>query len=101
MFAHTQIIHVYASCAHQAISGPKTPQQYEVSLFTVSLGEYSSQAFECPMKSDDGYWCSGYTNLTLNNSLIQPNDLYTVDVVASNSGGSTMIVRDLKISEYK
>ena len=39
--------------------------------------------------------------LTLNDSIIQPNNIYVVNVSAFNSAGSSIIVQDLMISKCK
>ena len=38
--------------------------------------------------------------LTLNDSIIQPNNLYVVNVSASNTAGSSIIIQDLIISKF-
>ena len=41
-----------------------------------------------------------YIELTLNNSILQPNNLYVMNVTASNPAGRTVIIQNWKLSEY-
>ena len=78
------------------MSGPRTPEMYELSLNWVI--EQQTLSIVHPIEDNEYV---NYIELTLNNSIIQPNNLYVMNVTASNPAGRTVIIQDWKLSNLK
>ena len=83
--------------------GPRRPDMYEVLLELIMRNENDYQQETRFTR----YPMARFTNhetiveLTLGDSTIQPNNIYLMNVSASNSAGSSIIVQDLIISKSK
>ena len=77
----------------QAISGPRQPDNYEVSINLITAPHQQIK------ETVHHIYNENYTVLILNNSLIQSNNLYEMNVTASNLAGRTVIVQNWKISK--
>lgn len=78
--------------------GPKRPDMYEISLKSVIKDQHEHQ-----QQTQVILYPTDHENtvvLILNDSIIQPNNLYMVNISASNSAGSAIIIQDLTISKY-
>ena len=79
--------------------GPRRPEMYQVLLELITRNE-DDHWQEIQLTSYS--WFTNHENiveLTLSDSTIQPNNIYVVNVSASNSAGSSIIVQDLIISK--
>ena len=77
----------------QAISGPRQPDNYEVSINPITAPHQQINETVHPISNEN------YTVLILNNSLIQPNNLCIMNITASNPAGRTVIIQNWKISK--
>ena len=77
----------------QAISGPRQPDNYEVSINLITTPHQQINETVHPISNEN------YIVLTLNNSLIQPNNIYIMNITASNPAGGTVIIQNWKISK--
>ena len=77
----------------QAISGPRQPDNYKVSINLITAPHQQIKEIVHHIYNEN------YTVLMLNNSLIQSNNLYEMNVTASNPAGRTVIVQNWKISK--
>ena len=83
----------------QLLSGPRRPEVYEVSLNLITKSEYKYKQEKSLTVHPIVYDKLEYIMLTLIDGLIQPNNIYTVNISASNSAGSSIIVQNLIISK--
>ena len=80
--------------------GPRRPDMYEVLLELITRTKDDHQQTQFTKYP----WFTNHENiveLTLSDSIIQPNNIYLVNVSASNSAGSSIIVQNLIISKCK
>ena len=78
------------------MSGPRIPEVYELSLNSVI--EQQTLSIVHPIEDNEYV---NYIELTLNNSIIHPNNLYVMNITASNPAGRTVIIQDWKLSNLK
>ena len=82
----------------QAISGPRIPVEYRVSLTQIST--LHQQVTEAVAQTVDIY--SRYITLTIDNgSIVLPNNLYVMSSTASNPAGEAIIIHNSKFSKLK
>lgn len=82
----------------QGISGPRTPVEYTVSLFQISTPHQHTMEtveLQCRAVTNDGSIV-----LTIDDSLvIHHNNLYVMNITASNPAGESAIVQNFKLSK--
>ena len=84
--------------AAQAISGPRKPDTYNVSVNFIDTDEpLARNIFQCP--NNALYSDIGNVTLTLNCD-IHPNELCTFNISASNEAGKSLIFENGKLSEF-
>lgn len=84
----------------QGITGPRTPVEYKISVLQIRTPHDHKQVKEIVQVLNINTINNGYIMLAISNSstMIQPNNLYVMNITASNPAGESVIIQNSTFS---